>query len=46
MLVVHRRWRLVAAVLGLLGFAPSAGFAAGWFDDFNDGSITDNNPVP
>ena len=46
MLVVHRRWRLVAAVLGLLGFAPSAGFAAGWYDDFNDGSITDNNPVP
>ena len=46
MLVVHRRWRLVAAVLGLLGFAPSAGFAAGWYDDFNDGSITDNKPVP
>lgn len=46
MLVVHRRWRLIAAVLGLLGFAPSAGFAAGWYDDFNDGSITDNNPVP
>lgn len=46
MLVVHRRWRLVAAVLGLLGFAPSASFAVGWYDDFNDGSITDNNPVP
>lgn len=46
MLVVHRRWRLVAAILGLAGFAPSAAFAAGWYDDFNDGSITDNNPVP
>jgi len=44
MLVVHRRWRLVAAVLGLLGFAPSAASAAGWSDNFNDGSITDNNP--
>ncbi|HEY3392970.1 MAG TPA: hypothetical protein VGK58_09700 [Lacipirellulaceae bacterium] len=28
----------------LVGFAPSA-HAAGWFDDFNDGSATDGNPV-
>jgi hypothetical protein len=45
MLVVHRRWWQVAAVLGLLGFTPTAAFAAGWADDFNDFSITDNNPV-
>jgi len=45
MLVVHRRWRLVAAVLGLMGFAPSAALAVDWYDDFNDGSITDNNPA-
>lgn len=44
MLVVHRRWRLVAAVLGLLGFTPSTALAVDWFDDFNDGSVTDNNP--
>lgn len=45
MLVVHRRWWQVAVILGLLGFVPSAALAAGWSDDFNDGSITDNNPV-
>jgi hypothetical protein len=44
MLVVHRQWRVVAAVLGLLGFAPSTALAVQWFDDFNDGSVTDNTP--
>jgi hypothetical protein len=45
MLVVHRRWWQVAVVLGLTGFAPSAAFAAGWADDFNDGSIAGSNPT-
>ncbi|MBL9162159.1 MAG: PEP-CTERM sorting domain-containing protein [Planctomycetaceae bacterium] len=45
MLVVKRRWWQVAA-LGFLGIAPQTASAAGWMDDFNDGSITDNNPVP
>ncbi len=45
MLVVHPRWWQVAAFLGLLGFTPTTAFAAAWADDFNDGSITDTNPV-
>jgi hypothetical protein len=38
-----RAWQVAA--LGLLGFAPQAAIGAGWSDDFNDMSITDNNPV-
>jgi hypothetical protein len=45
MLVVHPRWWQVAA-LGLLALMPQAATAASWADDFNDGSITDNTPVP
>lgn len=45
MLVVHRsRWRL-AALIGL-ALGPMTANGASWMDNFNDGSVTDGNPVP
>ncbi|MEX2167906.1 MAG: hypothetical protein WD851_01225 [Pirellulales bacterium] len=37
-------WQFVAALALSVGIVPAA-LAAGWFDDFNDGSVTDGNPV-
>jgi hypothetical protein len=36
---------MLAVVLGLLLIAPSAARAVAFLDDFNDGSVTDGNPV-
>lgn len=44
MRVVNARVWQVAA-LGLLAMTSQTAKGAGWADDFNDGSITDNNPV-
>jgi hypothetical protein len=45
MIVVRRRFGKLAAALGLLLIAPSAARAVAVMDDFNDGSVTDGNPV-
>ena len=42
MVVVRRRFWILAA---LLVFAPRFAGAVAWMDDFNDGSVTDGNPV-
>jgi hypothetical protein len=39
---ILRRWILALFIAACL---PTVSFAAGWFDDFNDGSATDGNPV-
>jgi hypothetical protein len=39
-----RLWQLAA--FGFLTLTPLVATAAGWMDDFNDGSVTDNNPIP
>jgi len=44
MRVVNARVWQVAA-LGLMAISSQTARGAGWADDFNDGSITDNNPV-
>ena len=43
MLPVHR-WRFAALVC--LALFPLTADGAGWMDNFNDGSVTDGNPVP
>jgi hypothetical protein len=46
MLVAHRLpWKL-AALIGIAAFASSPAHGISWYDDFNDGSVTDGNPVP
>jgi hypothetical protein len=45
MQVGHRGGRRAALIVVLSALAALEATAAGWMDDFNDGSITDNNPV-
>ena len=45
MQVGHRGGRRLALVVFLSALAALDATAAGWMDDFNDGSITDNDPV-
>jgi hypothetical protein len=39
---ILRRWILALLIAACL---PTVSFAAGWLDDFNDGSATDGNPL-
>ena len=45
MIVVRRPFWNLATALSLLVLAPTAARAVAWMDDFNDGSVTDGNPV-
>jgi hypothetical protein len=45
-MIVVRQWRLkLTAALGLCLVAPITANAVAWMDDFNDGNVTDGNPV-
>jgi hypothetical protein len=45
MTVVRRPFWNLATALSLLVLLPSAARAVAWMDDFNDGNVTDGNPV-
>jgi len=43
-LVRNQCWRVIVVLASMVGL-PSGALAAGWFDDFNDGSATDGMPL-